>query len=97
METVEEKFRTIRNVPYAFWALEWKHIAIKKMKKSGSEFDSYKGFFSLVLLALVNAEYRFLWVHTGLSGSSSDAQVFNHCELKKEKKNGTFGLRNLNP
>ena len=52
-------------------------------KKSGSEYFNYKGYFSLVLLALVDADYKFLWVNMGASGSSSDAQIFNRCKLKR--------------
>ena len=66
--------------PYAVGALDGKHIAIKKPKKSGSEYFNYKGYFSLVLLALVNADYKFLWVNVGASGSLFDAQIFNQCE-----------------
>ena len=34
----------------------------------------------------------FLWVNTGASGSSSDAQIFNHSKLKRRIENGTLGL-----
>ena len=61
-------------------------------KKSGSEYFSYKGYFSLVLLALVDADYKFLWVNVGSSGSSSDAQIFNHSQLKRRIENGTLGV-----
>ena len=61
-------------------------------KKSGNEYFNYKGYFSLVLLALVDANYKFLWVNMGASGSSSDAQIFNLCKLKRKIENGTLGL-----
>ena len=89
---IAERFRNRWNVPHAVGALDGKHIAIKKPKKSGSEYFNYKGYFSLVLLALVDADYKFLWVNVGASGSSSDAQIFNRCKMKRKIENGTLGL-----
>ena len=89
---IEERFRNRWNVSHAVGALDGKHIAIKKPKKSGSEYFNHKGCFSLVLLALVNADYKFLWVNMVASGSSSDAQIFNHSKLKRRIENGTLGL-----
>ena len=68
--------------PHAVGALDGKHIDIKKPKKSDSEYINYKGYFSLVLLALVDADYKFLWVNAGASGSSSDAQISNRSKKK---------------
>ena len=52
---------------------------------------NYKDLFYLVLLALVDKEYRFFWVNVGSSGSSSDAQIFTRSDLKEKIKDGTFG------
>ena len=49
--------------------------------------------FSLVLLALVDAEFGFLWVDVGSSESLSDAQIFNHSKLKEKIEDGTLGER----
>ena len=68
---------------------------MKKPKKSGSDYYKYKGFFSLVLLALFEAEYKFLWIDCGSSGSCSDAQIFNRSDLR-EIKDGSLGLLGLN-
>ena len=87
---IEEKFRNRWNVLHAVGGPDGNHIAMKKPKKSGSEYFNYKGYFSLVLLALVDAEYKFLWVNLGSSGFSSDAQILNHSKLKRNLENGTL-------
>ena len=38
--------------------------------KSGSLYHNYKGFFFVVLMAQVDAEYRFRWVGVGTEGST---------------------------
>ena len=89
---IKERFRNRWNVPHAVGALDGKYIAIKKPKRSGSEYFNYKGYFSLVLLALVDADCKFLWVNAGASGSSFDAQIFNRSKLKRRIENRTLGL-----
>ena len=89
---MEEKFKTIWNVPHAVGAIDGKHIAMSKPKKSGSDYYNYKGFFSLVLLALVDAEYRFLQIDCGYNGSCSDAQIFNRSLLREKIEDGSLGL-----
>ena len=50
---------------------------MKKQKKSGSGFYNYKGFLSLELLGMVDADYRFLLVDDGSNGFSSNTQTFD--------------------
>ena len=88
---IEKKFRNRWNVPHAVGALAGKHIAMKP-KKSGNEYFNYKGYISLVLLALVKVKYKFLWLNVGSSGSSSDAQIFNNSQLRRKIENGTLWL-----
>ena len=78
--------------PPCSWCIRWKTHCYQEPKKSGNEYFNYKGYFSLVLLALVDADYKFLWVNAGASGSSSDAQIFNRSKLKRRIENGTLGL-----
>ena len=89
---VEEKFRTRWNVPHTVGAINGKHISINKPKKLGSDYYNYKGFFSLVLMALVDAEYKFLWIDFGSSGSCSDAKIFNSSDLREKIEDGGLGL-----
>ena len=34
-------------------------------------------------MALVNADYKFIWADVGSRGSASDAQIYNNSELKE--------------
>ena len=74
---VAEHFGSRWNFHHALGAIDGKHIAMKAPKNSGSLYYNYKGLFSIILLALVDADYKFLWVDVGANGSASDAQLFN--------------------
>lgn len=86
------KFGRRWNFWHALGALDGKHVAIQKPPKSGSDYYNYKGFFSIVLLALVDADYRFLWVQVGDPGACSDAQLYNGCQLKRKLDDNTLAV-----
>lgn len=67
-------------------ALDGKHILIKKPKNSGSYYFNYKGTFSVVLFAIVNANYEFLYVHTGTNGRVSDGGIWSETAIYKRLK-----------
>ena len=49
---------------------------------SGSMFYNYKLYFSVVLLAVASADYRFVMVDVGAYGNSNDSGVLNHTFFK---------------
>nr|XP_054753881.1 uncharacterized protein LOC129259640 [Lytechinus pictus] len=59
------------NFHHVCGALDGKHVAIRNPPGSGTIYYNYKGFYSLILLALVDGNYKFLWVDVGNPGSSS--------------------------
>jgi len=89
---ISDEFYQKWNVPHACGAIDGKHIRIRKPPRSGSTYHNYKGYFSIVLMALVDAQYRFIWVDTGGEGSMSDAQIYNSSELCELLSAGTIGL-----
>ena len=89
---VEEAFRTRWNLPHCCGAIDGKHIAIRKPNKSGTLYHNYKGFFSVVLLAVVDADYKILWADVGGVGHQSDAQIFNASDLSRCLQYNTLNL-----
>ena len=80
------------NVPHALGALDGKHVALKRPKNSGALYHNYKGLFSVVMLALVDGQYKFRWVDVGTAGSCSDT-----CHLKRKIDDGSIGFPDLVP
>ena len=57
-----------------------------------SLYFNYKQFFSVVLMALVDSKYQFLWIDVGGVGHQSDAQIYNNSVLKECVDAGTLGI-----
>ena len=89
---IAEQFKRRWNVSHACAALDGKHVAWKKPSNTEILYYNYKGFCSIVLMALLDADHKFLWVDVRGHGHMSDAQIFNESELKECLEHGTIGL-----
>lgn len=87
-----ELFEKLWNFPHCVGAIDGKHIMMQAPSNSGSNFYNYKGFHSIVLMALVDATYKFLYVDIGCNGRVSDGGVFNNCNLSRALKNNTLNF-----
>lgn len=58
-------------------SIDGKHVVLKCPSNSGSQFFNYKGTYSIVLLALVDASLKFTATDTGSHGRSSDAGIYS--------------------
>ena len=76
------KFMEKWNFPNTCGAMDGKHVACKAPANTGSQYYNYKGHFSDILFAMLDAEYKFLWADVSARGLASDAQNFNASELK---------------
>ncbi|KAH7970609.1 hypothetical protein HPB49_012083 [Dermacentor silvarum] len=54
-----------------------------------------QGTFSIVLMAVVNPQYKFSMVSVGAPGLHSDGGVFKSCEFGRQLEKGTLPLPNL--
>ncbi|XP_040187301.1 protein ANTAGONIST OF LIKE HETEROCHROMATIN PROTEIN 1-like [Rana temporaria] len=82
-EDIAQRFWMKTNFPNCLGAIDGKHIRLIKPCHSGSQFFNYKKYFSIVLLAVVDADYKFLYVDIGAFGSSADSGVFQHSKFGK--------------
>ena len=73
-------------------AMDGMHVAIKKSAKSGSAFWNDKKFNSIILMGIVNAQYKFLWIDIGANGLCGDSTIWNDSDLKSAIRNHTLGL-----
>ena len=72
--------------------MDGKHIVLKQPKNSGSYYFNYKGTFSLVLLAIVDANYKFLYVDVGCNGRISDGGVFRNSSFSTAMERNVLGI-----
>ena len=63
--------------PY-LWSTGWQ---TKAPNYSGTVYHNYNEFFSIILLGLIDAEYKCIWVDVGANGSTSYCAVFNNSKL----------------
>ena len=54
-------------------------------------------FFSVVLLALVDADYKFIWIDTGGEDHQSGGQLFGASELKECIDDNTINFPDSHP
>lgn len=61
--------------------MDGKHIRIVPPPRSGAQYYNYKNFYSIVLMALVNSNYEFIFVDVGKNGRLSDGGVIECTEF----------------
>nr|CAI5849368.1 unnamed protein product [Callosobruchus analis] len=61
--------------------MDGKHIAFQGAKSAGSTYYYYKGEHSMVLLAMVDATYKLIYIDIGVNGRVSDGGVYARSSL----------------
>lgn len=73
-------------------AIDGKHIPIICPPNAGSEYYNYKGFHSIVMMAVVSPTYRFTLVDIGAFGSEGDRNVYESSGISQRLREETFGI-----
>ena len=90
----EDKWKSMAAEFYERWnflnyfgAINGKYVIIQCPFNSGSLFYNYKSYFSIVLLAVASADYRFVMVDVWAYGSNNDSGVLKHTTFFKWLRN----------
>ncbi|KAJ4945649.1 hypothetical protein JOQ06_023330 [Pogonophryne albipinna] len=90
--SIAGKFEERWNFPLCCGALDGKHVVLKAPENTGSQFFNYKGTFSLVLLAVVDAERCFRVIDVGGYGRTSDGGILANSAFGQALKSGSLQL-----
>jgi hypothetical protein len=88
-EGIAKSFNDIWNFPHCIGAVDGKRVAIIPPPNTGSLYYNYKHFFSVVLMAIVDADLKFICVDIGCNGRMSDAGIWQRTPLASAMNNKT--------
>lgn len=85
-----EEFGQKWNSPNCVGAVDGKHVRVFCPKRTGSLYFNYKNFFSIVLLAVVDANYKFIFTEVGSYCKEGDSGIFDKSNLGKLYRSGNL-------
>ena len=89
---ISAKFQEKWDFPLCCGAVDGKHVVMKAPPNSGSRFNNYKGTFSIVLLAVVDADLCFRVIDVGGYGRTSDGGILANSRFGQALHAGTLPL-----
>ncbi|GIX77626.1 DDE Tnp4 domain-containing protein [Caerostris darwini] len=96
-----EKWLDIANKYFSKWqfpnckgSIDGKYVLIQAPPNTGSQYHNYKGGFSIILLACVDADYKFMLVDIGSEGYNNDGGVFRHSVIGQAIKCNKINVPN---
>ena len=93
-ENVANTFLERWQIPNTLGAIDGKHIEINHVRAAGSMYYNYKNTHSIVLMALVDANRKFIYIDVGTNGRASDGGIFGECSLVRaiEHQDNPLGI-----
>lgn len=91
-KSIASDFERIADFPHCLGAVDGKHIRLTCPFDSGSMYFNYKDYFSIVLMAVADAKYRFVYVDVGSYGKECDSSIFKRSNLWRSIETGSLKL-----
>lgn len=90
--TISNQFYQRTNFPNIIGAIDGKHVRIIQPENTGSQCFNYKKYFSTVLMAWVDADYKFVYIDVGANGAASDSNVFQNSGMGKRLQQNQLSI-----
>ena len=84
-------------MPHVIGALDGKHVRVRCPRNTEGFYHNYKGFFSLVLMAVCDANYRFLFFDFEQYGSNNDSGVLLNSKMGEQLERNEFHIPAASP
>ena len=94
---VADGFSAKWNYHNCLGAVDGKHVPIRKPVGGGSTYFNYKKFHSIILMAVADAKYRFVYINVGAAGADGDAGTWNRCQLYRYVRDNRAGIPEPEP
>lgn len=94
---VSNEFRRKANFPHCLGAVDGKHIRIQNFPHTGSMNFNYKKYYSVVLLAIADADYSFLFVDIEAYGKDCDSSILQNTEFWRRLTRGELDMPEAKP
>lgn len=94
---IAKGFNENANYPNCVGAIDGKHIRVIKPSDSGSLYYNYKNYFSIVLLAVCDAYYKFTYIDVGAYGKCSDSSIYKESILYQKLVNKDIQIPEKRP
>ena len=90
LKEIIEGFETVWGFPQAAGAIDGSHIPIIRPDDSASDYYNRKGYYSVIMQAMVDHRGLFMDVYIGWPGKVHDARVFVNSSLYQRGESGTL-------
>lgn len=87
-----EHFKKRANFPNCIGAVDGKHVRIIRPEHSGSMYFNYKHFHSVVLLAVVDSNYKFMYIDVGSFGKEADSTIYQNSSFYNALETGSLNI-----
>lgn len=86
------QFEAVLGFPQGVGALDGCHLEVCPPQAHASDYHNYKGWYSVILLAVADHTYKFLYTNAGAPGRNHDSNVFRRSRLPRTLASELFAM-----